>query len=123
MPIEWNLRKWLAVNHDIYRPSELQALLAERLGVRLSLQAISALMNNKPHALRMQTVQALCNALNCKLSDFCDVLPDSSATLQRQRKVAGTPLSRLYGSTKESKPDSLDDVFPDPRDFKKRGKG
>ena len=89
MPIVWNLKKWLAVERDIYRPSELQALLAEKAGVQLSLQAVSALINGKPNALRLQTIQALCNALNCKLSDFCEVLPDSAQEQQKQRKVAG----------------------------------
>src|SRR2546429_897835 len=89
MPITWNLKKWLAVERDIYRPSELQALLAEKAGVQLSHQAVSALMNEKPNALRLQTIQALCNALNCKLSDFCEVLPDSANEQQKQRKIAG----------------------------------
>ena len=71
MAIVWNLKKWLAVNRDIYRASEVQLLLAEKAGVRLSLQAISAIINEQPSALRLQTIQALCNALDCKLSDFC----------------------------------------------------
>lgn len=32
MAILWNLRRWLAVEHNIYRPSELRAVLAERAG-------------------------------------------------------------------------------------------
>jgi len=77
MPVVWKLKKWLAVEHDIYRPSELQALLVEKAGVQLSLQAVSTLLNGTPGALRLRTVQALCNALNCTLSDFCEVLPDN----------------------------------------------
>jgi LacI family transcriptional regulator len=76
MPVRWNLKQWLAINRQIYRPSELQALLEEKAGAQLSWQAISALLNNTPGALRLSTIQALCNALNCNLSDFCDVLPD-----------------------------------------------
>lgn len=64
MPVIWNLRKWLAVEHDIYRASELQALLVRRAGVQFSLQAISSLLNGEPNALRLQTMQALCNALD-----------------------------------------------------------
>jgi LacI family transcriptional regulator len=76
MPVQWNLKQWLAINRQIYRPSELQSLLEEKTGVQLSLQAISSLLNNVPNALRLSTVQALCNALDCTLSDFCQVLPD-----------------------------------------------
>jgi LacI family transcriptional regulator len=96
MPVVWNLKKWLAVEHDIYRPSELQALLKEKAGVQLSLQAISALFNGRPTALRLQTMQALCNALGCKLSDFCDVLPDRAGVTAEGR---GKEIPRrLYGA-------------------------
>jgi len=76
MPVQWNLKQWLAINRQVYRPSDLQALLEEKAGTQLSWQAISALLNNVPGALRLSTIQALCNALNCNLSDFCDVVPD-----------------------------------------------
>ena len=128
MPIVWNLKKWLAMERDIYRPSELQMLLAEKAGVQLSLQAISALINGKPNALRLQTIQALCNALDCKLSDFCEVLPDTAKEQQKQRKVAsGTPV-RLYGAKEKAK--NQESIFPDPhqyqetkQDQRKKGKG
>jgi DNA-binding Xre family transcriptional regulator len=113
MPVVWNLKKWLVVERDIYRPSQLQALLVEKAGVRLSLQAVSALINGKPNALRFLTIQALCNALNCKLSDFCDVLPDSLEQ-QKRRKVSGDTPRRLYGGGEKSK-EEID--FPDPRRF------
>lgn len=115
MPFKWNLKKWLAVEHDIYRPSELQALLAEKAGVQLSLQAVSALINGKPDALRIQTIQALCNALHCKLSDFCEVFPDSESEQQKQHKVAGGAPVRLYGGKEPAK--SRESLFPDPHQY------
>lgn len=121
MPIVWNLKKWLAVERDIYRPSEVQALLAEKAGVQISLQAVSALINGKPNALRLQTIQALCNALNCKLSDFCEVLPDSANEQQKQRKVAGDAPVRLYGPKDQAK--NLESIFPDPHHYTESKKG
>jgi DNA-binding Xre family transcriptional regulator len=121
MPIVWNLKKWLALERDIYRPSELQALLAEKAGVQLSIQAISTLINGKPNALRLQTIQALCNALDCKLSDFCEVLPDTAKEQQKQRKVAGDTPVRLYG-TRES-PKNSESIFPDPHQYQETSKG
>jgi DNA-binding Xre family transcriptional regulator len=115
MPIVWNLKKWLAVERDIYRPSELQAVLVEKAGVQLSLQAISALINGEPNALRLQTIQALCNAMDCKLSDFCDVLPDTAKEQQKQRKVAGGKPVRLYGGKESSK--NQESLFPDPHQY------
>ena len=126
MPIVWNLKKWLAMERDIYRPSELQILLAEKAGVELSIQAISSLINGKPNALRLQTIQALCNALDCKLSDFCEVLPDTTKEQQKQRKAAsGTPV-RLYGTKEPAK--TQESLFPDPHQYMEtkkdqRGKG
>jgi DNA-binding Xre family transcriptional regulator len=120
MPVVWNLRKWLAVERDIYRASEVQALLAEKAGVQLSLQAVSALINGTPTALRLQTIQALCNALDCKLSDFCDVLPDTAKEQQRRRKRAGEGPVRLYGGKgkgRDQERESRASIFPDPRQF------
>jgi DNA-binding Xre family transcriptional regulator len=115
MAIVWTLKKWLAVNRDIYRASEVQLLLAEKLGVRLSLQAISAIINGQPSALRLQTIQALCDALDCKLSDFCDVLPDAPAQ-RRQKKASGAPVPLYGGAPPPSSP------FPDPKSFRPKGK-
>src|SRR6266536_5298579 len=78
MPLVWNLRKWLAVNRDIYRPVDLQKLIAEKAGVHLSLQAVSALMQSTPSALRIATLEVLCTALECKASEFFDVLPPNT---------------------------------------------
>ncbi len=121
MPIVWNLKKWLAMERDIYRPSELQALLIEKAGVQLSLQAVSALLNGKPNALRLQTIQALCNALNCKLSDFCEVLPDTEKEEQKQRKGAGGTPVRLYGAKEPAK--NQESPFPDPHQYTETRKG
>ena len=115
MPITRNLKKWLAVERDIYRPSELQAVLAERAGVHLTLQAISSLLNKQPGALRLQTVQALCNALDCKLSDFCDVTPDAERLQQRQ--IVGNLPARLYGTKKRTADKGEVSIFPDPHKY------
>lgn len=114
MPIIWNLKRWLAAERDIYRPSELQAVLAKKAGVHLTIQAISSLLNKKPGALRLQTIQALCNALDCKLSDFCEVTPD--ADRQQQRQVVNLP-TRLYGAKKRPEEKGEVSIFPDPRKY------
>jgi DNA-binding Xre family transcriptional regulator len=114
MPLVWNLRKWLAVNRDIYRPVDLQKLIVEKAGVQLSLQAISVLMHSTPSALRISTLEVLCTALECKASDFFDVLPPSA--LEQQQKVAGEAPARLYGAKEPEKPP--ESPFPDPYQYK-----
>jgi DNA-binding Xre family transcriptional regulator len=116
MPIVWNLKKWLAVERDIYRPSELQALIAEKAGVHISLQAISALVNGKPNAIRLKTIQALCNALDCELSDFCNVTPEPVKEQQKRRQAAGETPLRLYGA--KANQGKVESVFPDPNLYK-----
>jgi DNA-binding Xre family transcriptional regulator len=116
MPVKWNLKKWLALERDIYRPSELQAVLAEKAGVHLSLQAISTLVNGTPSSIRFQTIQALCDALDCSLSDFCDVVPHTSQEKQKKLKVVGDTPKRLYGGSKDNEKKS-ESLFPDPNEF------
>lgn len=95
MPIQWTLKKWLATERDIYRPSELQILLREKAGVKLSLQAVSALVNSTPKALRLRTMEALCDTLDCKLSDFCQVLPTEVERLQEYQPFAGAKAGEI----------------------------
>jgi DNA-binding Xre family transcriptional regulator len=109
--IVWNFRIWLAKEHEIFSPAQLQKVLVTRAGVRLSLQALSSLMKNRPGALRFQTMQAICNALNCRLSDFCQMTPDVH---ELGRLNAGDP-KRLYGSL--SKDISKERFYPDPSEY------
>jgi DNA-binding Xre family transcriptional regulator len=120
MPFEWNLRKWLAVERDIYKPSQLQALIVERTGVQLSIQAISALMNSKPNALRIQTLQVLCDALECDLCDFCNMTYTRANSQQKKRQAVGETPRRLYGG-KASQPSPPIQDFPDPRQYVHKG--
>jgi DNA-binding Xre family transcriptional regulator len=121
MPVEWKLKKWLAVERDIYRPYELKALLAEKAGVYLSSQAVSALMNSTPSALRIPTLQALCTALECKLSDFFEIFPETVSEQKRKKAVGGEP-TRLYGNEKESRSAGSSEIssFPSPRDYMRK---
>jgi len=116
MSVDWRFKKWLAVEKDIYKPIELQQLIEEKENVHLSLQSISALINGKPNALRLKTIQVLCNALDCKLSDFCDVVPDE--VRQRSARAAvGEHPRRLYSKT--PRVEILEEAFfPSARDFR-----
>lgn len=114
MPVIWNLKKWLVIEHNIYRPVDLQKLIEEKAGVKLSLQAVSSLINQEPSGVRFKTIQALCNALDCKLSDFCDVIPDS--TKEQQLEQTGSEPQPLYGNPKKSA-DKEESIFPDPNQY------
>jgi len=108
MPIHWTLKKWLAVEHDIYRPSELRERILERTGVALSHQAVSDLLSKPPRALKLSTMEVLCTTFQCVLSDFCQV-------------VAGKPkpgrLKRPYAAHGKRRRERAIAAFPSPSEF------
>jgi DNA-binding Xre family transcriptional regulator len=75
MPLIWKLKRVMVLQKDWHRASDLQAALA-KCGLRMSLTSCCALVNKTPEALRVPTLEALCKALNCRLSDFCQIEPD-----------------------------------------------
>jgi hypothetical protein len=102
MSLIWTPRKELVMRKELYRPVDFRALLAEH-GLPLSLPAVIALFSKTPRAFRVRTLQGICNALNCRLSDFCDIEPDPPAQ-------SDTTSNQLL--------DSLDEgIFPDPYKF------
>jgi hypothetical protein len=78
MQVRWILRDWLRTKHGLTRPTDISRVIFERTGYKLSPQAISELLKHQPKMLRLDTIQALCSALDCRLSDFCEVLPRAS---------------------------------------------
>jgi DNA-binding Xre family transcriptional regulator len=76
LAFRWKLKERLALQHQLYRLSDIQRVIEDRAGVRWSLETISQLVNKTPKALRVQKVQILCNVFRCQLSDICEVLPD-----------------------------------------------
>ena len=111
MGLIWTLKKTMVLRRDLYRPSDLRAALAEHAGVRLSLPAVGSLINKQPEALRLRTIQAICNTLNCRLSDFCEVEPDGFA--RSGVSLAGADPRPLYGRPKSSEAV----LFPAPSQF------
>lgn len=108
MPIQWTLKKWLAVEHDIYRPSELRERILERTGVALSHQAVSDLVRRPPKALKLSTMEVLCTTFQCALSDFCQVLPG---------KPKPGRLKRPYAAHGKRRRERAVTAFPAPSDF------
>jgi DNA-binding Xre family transcriptional regulator len=98
----------MVLRSDLHRASDLQSALAERVGVRLSLTSVGALINKEPEALRVRTMQAICNALNCRLSEFCEIEPEDFA--RDNANLTDANLQQLYRRSSVS--DSV--IFPDP---------
>lgn len=108
MPVKWTLKKWLVVEHDIYRPSELRDRILERTGVVLSHQAVSDLLKGPPKLLRLSTMEVLCTTFQCTFSDFCQVVPG--------KPKQGRPRRPHAAHGKRKKPRDIT-AFPLPSDF------
>src|SRR5260370_26130635 len=74
MPLIWNPREWLK-QRGVTRASQVRRIVRERTGYVLSNQAWGDLLDNEPKMLRVKTLQALCDAFYCCLSDFFEVKP------------------------------------------------
>lgn len=48
--------------------------LSEKVGITLA--NLSILKNNKAKAIRFSTLEAICKALNCSVSDIIEYVPD-----------------------------------------------
>lgn len=68
MPIKWRLAVLMADREVDYRE------LAERTGMHPG--TVSKLKNNLPARLDMETLKALCKALNCQPGDLLRYIPD-----------------------------------------------
>jgi hypothetical protein len=108
MPVLWTLKKWLAVEHDIYRPTELRRQILERTGIDLSHPALSDLLRRPPKSLKVSTMEALCTAFGANLSDFCQIAPGKPRP-GRPRKLYAAHGKRAAKATVPS--------FPSPADF------
>ena len=86
MPATWKLREVLkerGANHA----SEISRIVLEQTGYQLSTQAVCDLLNRQPKMIRLETIQALCDAFYFRLSDVLEVLPIASQKRQKRREV------------------------------------
>ena len=59
----------------------------EEIGHRLSVQAVCDLLNRQPKMIRLETIEAICNAFYIPLSEFLEVLPMASQKPQKKMRT------------------------------------
>lgn len=64
MTLEWRLRRVMA-DHGVWTGAELARLLEEKAGYRLTAASISELLRRPPRQLKVETLDAVCTALEC----------------------------------------------------------
>ena len=72
MKIRWRLRM-AAAQREVWTGAELRRLLAERAGLPLSSASVSALLTRQPAQVKLETLAALCTALECTPDDLLEV--------------------------------------------------
>lgn len=133
MSVRWKLKERLALKHQLYTLADIQRMIEEKTGVRWSLETISQLVNKTPKALRLKTLQTICSAFQCQLSDICEILPDIQPTFTKLRSYNGhdllsatsAPIKQPRGGWNRSKKTSgiseeqldLSRLFPDAKQF------
>lgn len=108
MAINWHLKTYLAQKHGIFRAIDLRRKVIEKTNIQISKQQICNLFNNKPKSLKLKTIEIICTALDCQLSDFCNV---------KTGKIHSKNLRKL---SFENTPHKMrgKNSFPDPKDYK-----
>jgi putative transcriptional regulator len=72
MQIRWRLRM-AAAQREVWTGAELRRLLADRAGLELSSASVSALLTRQPSQVKLETLAALCTALDCTPNDLFEV--------------------------------------------------
>ena len=62
-----------AAQREVWTGAELRRLLAERAGLHLSAASVSALFSRQPTQVKLDTLAALCTALDCTPNDLFEV--------------------------------------------------
>jgi len=63
----------------------------EEIGHQLSVQAVCDLLNRQPKMIRLETIEAICNAFYIPLSEFLEVLPMASQKPQKKMRIRQIP--------------------------------
>ena len=85
MKISWRLRM-AAAQREVWTGAQLRRLLAERAGLHLSSASVSALLTRQPAQVKLETLAALCTALDCTPKDLIEV--DTTPVAQGAAKPA-----------------------------------
>lgn len=94
MQIRWRLRM-AAAQREVWTGAQLRRQLAERAGLELSSASISALLTKQPSQVKLETLAALCTALECTPNDLFEV--DTTAVTAPRAAAKTPPVRRAAG--------------------------
>ena len=72
MRIRWKLRL-AAAQREVWTGAQLRRLLIDKAGLEMSSASISALLTKQPAQVKLETLIALCTALECTPNDLFEI--------------------------------------------------
>jgi DNA-binding Xre family transcriptional regulator len=98
---EWRLRRVMA-ERGVWTGAELSRLLLDKAGYRLTAPSISDLVNHPPRQIKLETLDALCTALDCSPADLLVHTP--SRRVVHASKEAGTDVASRGHQSRRHRP-------------------
>jgi DNA-binding Xre family transcriptional regulator len=80
-----------AAQREVWTGAQLRRLLAERAGLQLSSASVSALLTKQPTQVKLDTLAALCTALECTPNDLLEVDTTPVASPVQPQRAAAEP--------------------------------
>jgi DNA-binding Xre family transcriptional regulator len=99
MPINWKLRELLKERGG-NSAAKISKILLEQTGYQLSTQAVCDLLKRQPRMIRLETMEAICDAFYIRIADFLDVFP--SAAQMAKKKTRSIESQRRHTNSRES---------------------
>jgi putative transcriptional regulator len=92
MRITWKLRM-AAAQRGVWTGTQLRRLLADKAGLEMSSASVSTLFTKQPAQVKLETLIALCTALQCTPNDLFDI----DTTLVARPTDAAVPAQAVGG--------------------------
>ena len=91
MSVKWVLREVL-VQRGFITASDISRIIKERIGYKISTQAVCDLLNDEPKMLRLETAQAFCDAFGLRVSEFFEMVPGPPRKLEVRQSASDEPI-------------------------------
>ena len=87
----WRLRM-AAAQREVWTGAQLRRLLADKADLEISAASVSALLTRQPAQVKLDTLAALCTALECTPNDLLEL--DTSSDVSKRNAAAQATSSR-----------------------------
>lgn len=109
--IKWKLKQ-VMVDKGLWTGQELLDLLEKKAGIIVSHTTVMQLIKQQPKAIRLQTLEALCVALDCTPWDLIEYKPSQIKSIGNAQAVGdNVEAIRPYARKSKSKSNDKEKTF------------